>query len=725
MKETNKKQKPKLKFSINVPYEFYMGICITLMILVSLAVFFNRVKLENSDFRDYYKVYYYIFMANLANITYFTYYYHWKKDKLKGEIGEKGDIGIKGGRGKYITCSFCEHNLYFLKTKNYTKILTLDVGLDEQEIDKDLERFSYSMSYNLEYLDLSFLKKMNKSLSMKKNKIIEILKNLFNFKNRMRYLSYHINKSINQNNYSKKVSFFKPIGGNGYFPIGHSVFNSELANKMNAFLVNGDIRFPANYKIRFTFQNVDELERQGLEKSKKIKMNYSFIDPIPPIDETREDDEREFVSMGELIVRNQNMEKIGKNRNLMACIRKSCADEIPFDMLQLMAIKISYNTSDEKVNKILNYNLEKKSAYSINPDNLDIYSIWKTPMNTYITNCIVGNKSLQNGTIGYNIIDGRVSFLKDSGFTLNSRGKDLITKRLKEVTLPKIIRITFVIMNEYQQFFDQIIYILSNYVDEFTKMKNKLEATMTFKKTNKQVSRDEMKIADLNEKIEKFQLLITRLNEKDIYDNFDDIFDKDTQLILEKTIPDMERIRDGLEKIPTHINRNTTLYDLLMYLYPEGYDTIVGIDNDGIMAGGMPPNKVQKEILKIAKVCFPPNKAVYIPKDECMSYNRVELDRRTLFREINDVLTKFENMETKYVTSDACGENNIETIQKTFIELDKELHSELGHIKDYEKNIKSRDMDMFSNSRIKFIIDIYRKKIDIIERSCYEISETP
>ena len=68
--------------------------------------------------------------------------------------------------------------------------------------DKDLERFSYSMSYNLEYLDLSFLKKMNKSLSMKKNKIIEILKNLFNFKNRMRYLSYHINKSINQNNYS-------------------------------------------------------------------------------------------------------------------------------------------------------------------------------------------------------------------------------------------------------------------------------------------------------------------------------------------------------------------------------------------------------------------------------------------------------------------------------------------------------------------------------------------
>ena len=50
------------------------------------------------------------------------------------------------------------------------------------------------------------------------------------------------------------------------------------------------------------------------------------------------------------------MQKIGKNRNLMACIRKSCADEIPFDMLQLMAIKISYDTSDDKVNKILNYN---------------------------------------------------------------------------------------------------------------------------------------------------------------------------------------------------------------------------------------------------------------------------------------------------------------------------------------------------------------------------------
>ena len=723
MKEDKKKQKAKLKFSINIPYEFYMGICITLMILVSLAVFINRVKLENSDFRDYYKIYYYIFMANLANITYFTFYYHRKKDKLKGEIGEKGDTGIKGDRGKYITCSFCEYNLYFLKTKNYTKILTLDVGVDEQKIDEELENFSYKMSYNLEYLDLSFLKKMNKSLSMNKNKIIKILKNLFNFTNRMKYLSYHINKAINQNNYSKKISFFKPIGGNGYFPIGHSVFNSELANKMNAFLINGDIRFPADYKIRFTFQNVDELEKQGIEKSKKIEMNYSFIDPIAPIDETREGDEREFVAMGELIVRNQDIQKIANDRNLMACIRKSCAEEIPFDMLQLMAIKISYNTTNKKINRILNYNLGDK-AYDINPENLDIYSIWKTPMNTYISNCVTGNKSLQNATVGYNIIDGRISFLKDSGFTLNSKGKEVITKRLKKITLPKILRITFIIMNEYQLFFDQIIYILSNYVVEFTKMRNELEGSMNLVKTNKQISRDELKIADLNEKIEKFELLLSRLNKKNIYNNFDDIFDKDTQIMLEETIPDMEKMREGLEKIPLYVNNYTTLYDLLMYVYPEGYDTIIGVDDNGIKAGGLELNKIQKEILKITKVCFPPNKAVYIPKDECMSYNRIDLDRRTLFREINDVLTKYENLEAKYIKNGTCDENSIEIIQQSFIEIDKILKSQFSHIKNYEKKIKERDMNMFSNSRIKIVIKQYRKKIDIIEKNCYEISDT-
>ena len=720
MKE-NKKKRPSFKFSLNIPYEFYLGICLTLMILVSLGVFLNRTTLENSDFRNYYMIYYLIFMGNLANITYFTYYFHWKKDKLRGEIGKKGDKGIKGDRGKYITCSFCEYNLYFLKTKNYRKILTLDLDIGTKEINKQLEEFSYTMGSNLEFLDLSFLKMIDKSLTTSKKKIIKILKMLFNFQNRMKYLSYHINKSININNYSDKISFFKPIGGNGYFPIGHSVFNSELANKMNAFLVNGDIRFPADYKIRFTFQNIDELEQQGVDKVKKLENNYSFIDPIPPIDETRQDDEREFVAMGELLVRNQNMEKIGKNRNLMACIRKSCADEIPYDMLQLMAIKISYNSQDDKINKILNYNLEKNRAYSINPENLDIYSIWKTPMNTYITNCVVGNKSLQNGTVGYNIIDGRVLFLKDSGFTLNNNGKNYITKRLKEISLPKIIRMTFVIMNEYQQFFDQIIYILSNYIIEFEKMREKLIASMGIRKTNKQISRDELKIADLTEKIDKFKNLVERLSTKDVYDNFDDIFNKETQITLEEIIPGMNRLRSNLEKIPMIINSKLTLYDLLMYLYPEGYDTIIGIDEYGVSAGGMSPNKIQKEVLKIVKVCFPPNKSVYIPKDECMSYNRVELDRKTLYREFNEILSKFEDLETKYVISGACGEDSIENIQKSLIELDKKIYLQIGHINNYRENIKKRDMDMFSNSRIKFIIEIYRKKIEIIEQSCVEI----
>jgi hypothetical protein len=183
----------------------------------------------------------------------------------------------------------------------------------------------------------------------------------------------------------------------------------------------------------------------------------------------------------------------------------------------------------------------------------------------------------------------------------------------------------------------------------------------------------------------------------------------------------MNSLRSNLEKIPMIINSKLTLYDLLMYLYPEGYDTIIGIDEYGVSAGGMSPNKIQKEVLKIVKVCFPPNKAVYIPKDECMSYNRVELDRKTLYREFNEILSKFEDLETKYVISGACGEDSIENIQKSLIELDKKIYLQIGHIKNYKENIKTRDMDMFSNSRIKFIIEIYRKKIEIIQQSCVEI----
>lgn len=730
IKENNTNKK--IIFSgFEIPYEFYIGLYITIMVITSLIIFFNYKKLDNSYFRSTYKFYYFILMANLINMTYFTIYYHKKKNQLVGNIGQTGKVGSKGFRGKYITCSFCEYNLYFLKTKNYTKIVTLNVGLEDENLDKDLLNFSYLLGMNIEQVDLSFLKDIHKQ--SKQNKIIKIIKKLFNFTTRMRYLSYNLNKEINQKNNSKQISFFKPIGGNGYFPIGHSVFNTELANKMNAFLVNGDIRFPKKYQIKFTFSNIDVLERQGKELNKKIQMNYVFIKPIPPTDNTQEGDNSKFVALGELIVRNQDNEEIGNDRNLMGCIRKSCAKEISNDTLQLMGVKISYNTKNDKINKILNYKVNDIN-YDLDHDTLDIYSIWKTPMNTFFTNSIIGNHSLIYGTLGSNIVGGKYDLLDKNRFKLNIDSIKNVENRLKSVELPRMLRIIYVMIHEYQTFFDKIVYIMENIIIDFEKEIKNLKKKI--KTTNKQRTRDEKKQMDINEKIVLFENIMETIKEKDIFNDFDSIFDAQTQQTLEDNLPDFKRMRENLSNIPKHINKNVNLYDMLIYLFPLGLNTILDVQTSDIKIKDKIKTKktffvdnykvspIQLEILKICKVCFPPNEKVYIPKNECMSYNTIDLDRRTLYKDLNNIIIEFEKIKLDYLNVSnnnnkmKCGDENWIYIHEEFERLNKELSAELGHIKDFYKKIQERDMEQFSNSRIKTVINYYRQKIKIVENNC-------
>ena len=549
----------------------------------------------------------------------------------------------------------------------------------------------------------------------------------------MKFLSYNLNKNININNNSKQISFFKPIGCNGYFPIGHSVFNSELANKMNAFLVNGDIRFPQKYQKKFTFSNIDVLERQGKELNKKIKMNYSFINPIPPIDKSQEGENRQFVSLGELIVRNQDDEEIKNDRNLMGCIRKSCAKEISVETLELMAVKISNNKTNNKINKILNYKVNNVN-YDLDNETLDIYSIWKTPMNTFFTNSVIGNHSLEYGTIGSNIVSGNPIFLDENAFRLNSDSLEMVINRLKKIEIPKIVRIVYIMVHQYKTFFDKILYILENIIIDLKKEKNKLK---TGKKTNKQRARDEKKIMDINEKVDIFENIIDTINQKNIFNDFDSLFDAQTQQTLEDNLPNFKNMRKNLSNIPLYVNQNVTLYDLLIFLFPMGLNSILDVQTSNIIENdkikikktffidAFEVSPIQLEILKICKVCFPPNVKVYIPKNECMSYNTIDLDRRTLYKELNNVINYFENIEMEYLNKgyentneNKFGEDNSNNIQNQLKKLDTQLNAELSHIKDFYKKIKERDMEQFSNSRIQLIINYFRQKIKIVENNC-------
>lgn len=718
---------------IKISYEISLAIYISLMVFISIGVYLTRNKIEQGFFKKYYLYFYIGFMMNLLNMTGFTIYYNKKKNTMVGTMGEPGERGKKGIRGKTIACSFCEYNLYFYKTKKYTPAVTLNLSVgNNSKLEDDIKSFGFGkLGLDMDMLDLSFLTDIQ--TKSKTQKIITVLKTIFNFETRMNFLSFNLNKIIKNDEYSTLITFLRPVGGNGYYPIGYSVINKGLANKLNAFLVNGDIDFPEDYKIKFSFQNQEVLDRQGIEKNKKVFMNYSFIKPIP---------KKGFVSLGELVVRNQNLEKIKPDANLVVCIRKSCAEEIDLELLKFMALKISFNSDEDSINKILNYSNNKDPVDTdnsnngltykiqtrdyksvINNETVDIYSIWKTPINTFVTNTIVGNNNIKSGTIGFNIIGGINKYISKDGFNLNNKGKKMINTRLKQIKLPKIIRITYVMMNQYMIYFNDIKYILKSFVTDFYQELKKLLKTkkrLTFQQ-KKEVDR---KMADIIKKGILFENIIKHIESKDIYNDFDSLFDTETQEILNNNLPNYNKFKEKLQIIPDLIETKITLYDMLFYLLPDGYDTVISMNNKDLVSGGIKPNNLQLELIKIAKVCFPPNEKIYIPKNECMAFNKIDIDRRNMISSLTDLLIKFDNFLSDYpiINSDSddslcTGENSLCTEIIDYInKIEVIIYEELSHIKGYKEQIKSRDFELFGTGRIAFLIEQYTKINEFINK---------
>jgi len=719
--------------SIKIPYEVSIGINITLMVIITLAVVINNDRLKSSFLKDYYLYIYMGYMLNLLNMVGFKIYYNKKINTMVGNSGRVGSKGKKGRRGKTVTCSYCAYNIYFFKTKKYNRALSLNIGLEENDktLTNKIKSFGfYGSGLEMEELDLSFLTKLHSQ--SKKDKIIGVLRDIFKFSTRMSFLSYSLNKSIKGDDFANKITFLNPIGSNGYYPLGNSVVNDDLANKLNAFLVNGDINYPRDYKILFSIQNNDILERQGTEANKEVVMNYSFIKLIP---------KEGYVSLGEVVVRNQDLKPISKDSNLAVCIKKSCAKQIDISLLKFMAVKISYKSDDDKINRILNYSnnnnnrtndnansltykIKKKDYESvISNETLDIYSIWKTPINTYVTNSIIGNNNIISGTIGMNILGNNKKYISSNGININEKGESFLDNTLKNIHIPKIIRIIYVMMNQYTLFFETIAYILTNFIDDFNYELTKLNKKLTTIITQKQKKELLFKVADINNKITLFNKIITNVNSKDVFTDFDSLFDSETQDILHNNLPDFNKTKQLLVAIPTLIDTKTTLYDLLLLVCPDGYNTIIIMDKEpDVSTTGVIPNKLQLELLKLCKICFPPNTKIYIPKNECMAFNKIDLERRNNISKLDTILIEFENFLMNYPIIDNDNEDSIckdddticVSVLKYIHDIEQIINDELSHIADYKNKIRTRDFEEFGNGRIIFLIEQYSKINDYI-----------
>ena len=775
-----------------IPLEIEIVIYVGCIMASIICFMVYQKSLDKSYFRKTYKLFFFVFIANLINLTWFSIYYNSKINNLVGITGPQGSPGQKGVRGDFVTCSFCDYNLYIQKTKNYNKIVTLSTKLEidynnnTTKTNKMIENVkNYGIDgYGIDMADfnLSSLRDPNKI----SDSFIDEISTIFDPITRMTFLSYYLNLAILKSNYSEKISFFRPIGGNGYYPVGYSVFKSANAGKSYAFLINGDIRLPVGYQPKFTFRNQEEM-LENLNSNGNVidpePFKYTFLKPIPPkeyqiiegtnietlrvgnpkmgqindLKEKAEVTEIKYGSMGEVIIRTQDIDKlktegVANDRNLCACIKLSCARKVTYDELSLVAIKISYKTEDpsSKVNQILMYMNNKsnlnsndnkyKETYQDVLNYLDIYSIWKTPMNTFVTNCQVGTSNIMNGTLAFNLVNGNLEMLKSSREDLNKIGRKIIRKKLNDIKLPRIIRIVMIFTHLYNQYFDKLFKQTSENIlllrREVRNLKSDISTKTGSKRnltTTKQKKERNNNIVDINRKIETLESIVNELGDtttkegqitrENLFSNFETIqiiMNNDNQTLLENNLPNYNIIKSELDRIPEFIDIYTSLYDLVMLMFDNNLKFNIAVDNKHFVNGGSLITNVQKEILKICMVCMPPNlnkEPIYMPKDSCLSFETISVERRKLSNKLEETLNEFNNI-LMYIKENPSKCNDFEVIQQNIRIMDNKFYNTLSQISNFMEKIEKNDIENFSDSRLKFIINEYQNIIRLMKNTC-------
>ena len=789
-----------------ISYEVKVSVYGIIIILVSIFIFTKKKELDNSYFAKHYIYYYIILVANLLNMMFVTLFYHYKIKDMVGLTGKQGSLGTKGDRGIKTSC--LDSNLNIKKTKMYREIVILDVGEKLEDLNKKYKNFKDYIENGEKYFNLDFLNELNKKsksdINTKFDKdILEIINAIFKKETRMDILFNYLNKIITNDKRKKqnRIGFYRPIGGNGFFPIGHSVFDvtdneeDDLQVKMNAFIITGDIRFPTDseYDIKLNFSNKDRLERQDKRKDNTLnnkleregtevfeERTYSIIHKDKITKKNVEGEYETYVPMGELIVRNDDVDtdntKYISNIKLMGFINCKCATKIRLDELELVAVKMSF----KKENSIRKFFKSNKGDET----ELGLFSIWKTPMNTFVSHCIKDDKDLYDSkSLGFNILDGakynttqdncpkekekeierQLSYRKNllpqeikkledkydkeyekkknnndflKGKYLTQDGLKYVESILKAIHIPELLRFFYVTIHQHIIYFEELKYYIPKIIDNIKDMifenNNKLERAprVIKKKINEENKIYTKKIKRLNKLI---RLLKTKeIQPNDEYSSFTTLFDGDgttnnnnnnnddvnnTQPLLKELLPDYDMIQEKLEIIPSIIEEKKTLYDILILLFPNGLDTTIELSNI---------NFIQEEILKICKICFPPNTSIYIPKNECISYSSIDLYRRKLMRKFNKTLDRYNFLRTSYQFD--ISKKNYEShcdsrdrTEKIILKLDMNLEGNFGHIENYKKLIKIKDMDLFSNSRIEYIIQEYEKVIKHFENTCNEV----
>lgn len=736
------------EFSFNMPLWLQIVIIIIVIVVLSAGAFFSREYFDTTYMRSGIMWFIFIAILNLSTILVIFIYYNKKTNAIDAKIpdGKPGKPGKKGKRGKtgnFINCNYCQNNIYIQKVRKSDVICTLSTYTaefvtinDNANYFRDILAKGNNIAYDSFVNGIILIKtvtpdKPQKILSANVIESINKFKTLMTSSAIAIQLIKIVNNTITKSSDETYGTFRNPRGKIGYLPIGDSVYGGLENFELNSFMLNGDVLHPIDYQKLVTFTSYNNITKD-IDK-------YSIYRPNNQISGSAT-----YQALGDICRFDDGTENTKPKSNQIVTIKESCIDKVKSSELTLVYIyagPLDYKDETSKLDytKTNSYLISNKVANII-----EIFSVWRTPLNTFITNCKQYN-NIVNNTFIYNMYNNAHDSLNDYN-TISNDYKIKASNLLQAINIPKIL-IAAIICKHYEiELRKELVYYFNYYQSKIPEFKTiNPMATQGPPKINTPVTTKYIKIkylppatpvvSLLNPNTTSFGDLMDKIqNTIDGYNKYNEYLMKNASLSLsdanyiaydeanEKHLPKKlisiyNKINDSLLTISSKIENSNTLLDIINIIFDSGIETRIAKDADGIAEGGILLNEIQETILILCKTMMPPTQAAYTIKDDCLGTFAIDRDREKIIKELTEIKTQYYDLNDE-MSLDPDKYKSIAIAIKQYNDLITSQIGQLcGHITNYTIKLEDMNLEEFTTSRIKSIIQYYTNIVQAISNA--------
>lgn len=687
-------------FEIKLPLWFQAGIILILIAALVIGGYFLRDTFDVSALRSGYVWFIAIAVINFITIFLIFTYYGNTAGNYPSPPGVRGKKGKRGKVGSSISCSYeCNTNIYLQSVRKSDTVCRLDV------YDSNFKTLYAAYSYFQAILDegneIDYTGLINNIIlgnAIKPNSTLNQTA-IANFKTLMTspaiawYLIKVINTDITAASENTYGTFRAPISKVGYLTLGDSVYGGAETFALNSFVVSGDIMYPQGYTKLTTLQGFNS--KTGTVNTFTIWRQKAQTVSTPGYKGTIQ--QNSYLPLGDVIFFGTSAPPV----NNYAMIKDTCLDHVPINDLKMVFIYVGSLGFDNDANNIL---YKETNSYLVEHqivDKIEIFSVWRTPMNTFICNFNSQN-DLVNNTVYYNLLGGLNDALNEYG-NISSTYKAWVNNRLSSITIPSIL-IAMIYTRHYQlEATRELIYYVNKYQSQVPEFKNRIIDTMDIAGLMNLINNTNQAYNKYNQNLMKETSISLRATKPLVYDSK-----------KEKHLPSMilntyNNIQAELDTIPVKVENSNTLLDVINIVIPNGLEGRVAVNSDGIAQGGTLLNDIQETLVRMCRILMPPSTPAYTIKDECLGTFGIDREKDNAIKELTSEKEQYNKYIDTIQTHMEKYQSQLEII-RGYEDLAQRKMGELcGHIPNYMEKIHNMDMTEITTSRVKGLIGIYRE----------------